>query len=283
MNRQSVLRAFLMMISLVPVPATAWAVVAQHDAASPAYADGWQAGDNGGSGFGPWAFGFSGDLNDILHGAPQFIDTAPLAGDSLGAPSFALTTSDRPFFFDTSETTRPFAAPLAVGQTFSIDVNGSAFNANAPGFSVGNTVQLMGDVGGERFGIFTNNQFNDDHWTAGGVDTGVAGSASFHAALTITGIDTFDFVMTPIGGGAPLYAVTGATLGGTAGTPITSLRFTAYGTGSSADGSKELFFDNLLVVPEPNSCVIALVAASVVSTARRSSRQGRRQNRNLDE
>jgi hypothetical protein len=50
---------------------------ASDSASDPAYADGWQAGDNGGSGFEPWTFAFSGDPSALAHAAPQFIDTAP--------------------------------------------------------------------------------------------------------------------------------------------------------------------------------------------------------------
>ena len=45
-----------------------FAVTAASDnAADPAYNDGWQAGDNGGFGFEPWALAFSGDGTGIFH------------------------------------------------------------------------------------------------------------------------------------------------------------------------------------------------------------------------
>src|SRR3954447_171263 len=77
-------------------------VVAADNASNAAYADGWQAGDNGGTGFGPWTLSFSGSGSGLLY-PPQFIDRTPLAGDSLGAPSFALTTGDQRSAFETSE------------------------------------------------------------------------------------------------------------------------------------------------------------------------------------
>src|SRR5215210_243603 len=90
------------------LPRSAFAiVVASDDAAQPAYAGGWQSADNGGTGFGPWVLAFSGNRNDLLYN-PQFIDRSPLPGDSLGAPTFALTTGARPSQFDTSEVTRAF-------------------------------------------------------------------------------------------------------------------------------------------------------------------------------
>src|SRR5205823_6477271 len=44
------------------------------------------------------------------------------------------------------------------------------------------------------------------------------------------------------------FTQTGAPLAGTSGVAINRLHISDYGTGSSADGSKELFFDNLLLI-----------------------------------
>src|SRR5436853_634250 len=62
--------------------------VASDDASQAPYTNGWQAGDNGGTGFGPWTFAFSGLRTDLLYD-PQFVDRGPLAGDHLDAPTFA--------------------------------------------------------------------------------------------------------------------------------------------------------------------------------------------------
>jgi hypothetical protein len=254
----------------VAVAASAFGQAADN-AGNPPYADGWQDGDNGGTGFAPWTSAFSGDSTMILHGGPKFIDNGPLAGNSLGKPAFALTTSDRAFFFDTSEVNRSFTTPLAVGQTFSIDVDGSALDPSAPGFSIGNTVQLMNSANQERFGLFTNNQFNGDNWTStGSANTGVAAAAAFHLAFTLVTADTYNMVMTPVGGGAPLFSQTGGTLAGTAGTAVDHIRISDYGTGSSADGSTELFFNNLRVaVPEPSSVAHTALALPFCGISRR--------------
>src|SRR5215212_7442560 len=119
---------FLIFIAASYSPHAAFAVaVASDDASQSAYANGWQPLDNGGTGFGPWTFAFSGNRSDLLY-EPQFIDRGPLPGDSLGAPTFALTTGARPTQFDTSEVTRAFTSALGIGQTFSIDVDGSALD-----------------------------------------------------------------------------------------------------------------------------------------------------------
>ena len=162
---------------------------------------------------------------------------------------------------------------MTVGQTFHIDVDGSALSPTAPGFSIGNTVQLQNSAGNERFGFFTNNQFLNDHWVAtGNADSGIAAGASFHLAFTLATPNTYNLVVRPVSGGAPLFTQTGVTLGGPAGTPIERIRISAYGTGSSADGSSELFFNNLLiVVPEPASLVMMSLGCIVcVGIARRS-------------
>jgi hypothetical protein len=169
----------------------------------------------------------------------------------LGAPAFALTTSDRAYFFDTSEVNRRFAAPLAPGDVFTIQVDGSALHAPAPPFTVGNTVQLLGSGSdNERFGLFTNNQFLDDHWVAPeDHDTTIPAGSAFKVTFTLKSIDTYDLVLGPANGvGAPFFTQTNAPLTGAAGTAITGLRISAYGTGSSADGSFELFFSGLSVV-----------------------------------
>ena len=226
-----------------------FAVTKASDNASDAvYIDGWQVGDNGGIGFGPWSFAFSGDDGIGLLHDPQFIDNAPLAGNSLGAPAFALTTGDRPMFFDTSEARRTLAAPIGVGQTFSADVDGSALDPLALGFTTGNTFDLYGSNGTERFSLFTNNQYHNDHWTAtGDADTGVPAEGSFHLEFTLVTANSYDLLLVPLGGGDPLFTQTGAPLVGATNIGIDTIRVTAYGTGSSTDGSKEFFFDNLMI------------------------------------
>jgi hypothetical protein len=238
--------------AMLPVPVLAQG--ATDNAGNPAYATEWTAGSNGGTGFGPWSFAFSGDLSLLVHPtpanpSPQFIDFAPpLTGNSLSSPAFALTTSDRPFFGDTSEVNRMFNVPLAVGDTFQVDVNGSALSATAPPFTIGNTLQLIGANGMERWGMFTNNGYLGNNWVAtGDANTGIPAGNAFRVAFTLTGPDSYDLVITPVGGGAPLYSQTFGALTGTSGVGITSIRISAYGTGSTADGNAELFFNNLLV------------------------------------
>jgi hypothetical protein len=230
------------------LPCTYGAVLAFDDASQPAYSNGWQAGDNGGTGFGPWTLTYSGNTNGLLY-PPQFIDTAPpLPGNSLGAPAFALTTGDRNNQFETSEVRRTFVTPIAGGQTFSADVNGSALDPGAPAFTIGNTFDLLGTNGSERFSLFTNNEYHGGRWTAtGDADTGIAPGSPFHIDFTLLTANTYNLVLSPVGGGTPFFTQSEAPLAGTAGVAINRIRISDYGTGSSSDGSRELFFDNFAI------------------------------------
>src|SRR4051794_32651620 len=221
--------------------------VASDDASQAAYTNGWQVGDNGGTGFGAWTFGFSGLRSDLLY-EPQFIDRGPLPGDHLGGPTFALTTGARASQTDTSEVIRALTSPLAVGQTFSFDIDGSLLATSGTPFSMGNTFQLFGTDGQERFALFTSNQYHANNWTAtGDANTSIPAANAFHVAFTLATANTYNLVLTPFGGGSALFSQTAAPLDGTAGSSILSFRLSNYGTGSSADGSRELYFDNLLI------------------------------------
>jgi hypothetical protein len=253
------------------------AQAAWDNAAQAAYADGWQTGDNGGSGFLPWSLSYSG-IAPANH-SDHFIDNGPLAANSLGAPAFGMTNSGRAFFSDTSTSNRPFADALTVGQTFSVDVDGAGFSNGDPNpFSKGNVITLRNGAAAERFGIFTNNGLNSDTWTVtnpagvgSGVSTGIAAASAFHVAFTLTGPETYDLVLSPVGGGAPLFQQLGATLRtATTGTAISLVRFSEYGTGNSVNGVSELFFNNLSIVPEPASVALVLIGAfGVLATGRR--------------
>ena len=191
---------------ILPVPISRGALVAFDNASQPAYSNGWQSGDNGGTGFGGWTLAYSGNTNGLLY-PPQFIDTAPpLSGNSLGSPAFGLTTGDRRNQFETSEARRTFVSPLAVGQTFSADINGSALNSDAPAFTIGNEIELLGTNGSERFSLFTNNEYHDGRWTAtGDEDTGIAPGNAFHIDFTLLSADSYKLVLSPVGGGGALF------------------------------------------------------------------------------
>jgi hypothetical protein len=96
--------------------------------------------------------------------------------------------------------------------------------------------------------LFTNNDYHSNRWTAtGDFDTGIAAGSSFHIEFTLSSANTYNLVLSPVAGGAALFTKAGASLVGTVGASITTIRISDYGTGSSADGSKEYFFDDLMI------------------------------------
>jgi hypothetical protein len=250
-------RALCVLAAICAVPVMAsvsHAGPASDTAANAAYADGWQSGDNGGTGFMPWELLYSGVTNTLQQPGPHFIDTAPaLPANTLGAPAFGLTTSARPLFDDTSEAHRRLSVPLAVGETFLLDVDGSALNGNVAQFTAGNVIQLLSGNDMERFGIFTNNGFEGNNWvTFADRSTGLPAASAFQFEFTLRTPDRFDFVMRPLGGGDPLFSQINAPLGGSSGSAIDRLAIATYGNGSSADGTLELFFNNLQITRLPS-------------------------------
>lgn len=257
-------------------PATVVASAAHDDASSLAYADGWDDGDNGGVGFGPWNLSFDGDassLNPIYNSDPHFIDgvgVGPLGANLLGSPSFGLTTDSSTGA--SVEASRSFLEPWKVGQQFSLEIDGSALEGGA---RIGNLFELVGADGIARYSLRTSLGSADDHWVVNGLDTEIPAADAFRLSLTLTGTDTYSGTLTPFAGGFGLFSFN-APFGGTVGEPITGFRMRAFGTGSSADGARELFFDNLgltrVNVPEPMSATLAALTCGVGFAARRRQR-----------
>ena len=105
--------------------------VALDTASNVEYQDGWDNGENGGFGFGPWQLVFDGvtaELDPVYSTNSHFIDGAnvgPLIGNGLDQDhAFGMTTSRGK---DTVAASRDFSRPLTADQTFSVELDGSAF------------------------------------------------------------------------------------------------------------------------------------------------------------
>lgn len=254
-------------------PATVVASAAHDDASSPAYADGWDDGDNGGVGFGPWNLSFDGDansLNPAYNSDPHFIDgvgVGPLGTNLLGSPAFGLTTDNSTGA--SVEASRSFLEPWKVGQRFSLEIDGSALEGAA---RIGNLFELVGADGIARYSLRTSLGSADDHWIVNGRDSEIPAGDAFRLSLTLTSPDTFTGSILPFAGGFGLFSLN-APFGGTAGEPIIGFRMRASGTGSSADGAREFFFNNLALtranVPEPMSATLAALTCGVGFAVRR--------------
>ncbi len=246
---------------------------AHDDASQSPYADGWDDGDNGGTGFGPWSLSFDGDAS-ALHASyssdPHFIDgvgIGPLGANLLGAPAFGLTSDSSTA--NVAEATRSFSEPMKINQTFKVEIDGSALEGDP---RIGNAFELMGADGVPRYTLRTSLGSADDHWTVNGLDTDIPAGDAFSLSFTLTAVDTYSASIFPHVGGFGLFTLN-ASLGGTAGEDITGIRARTFGTGSSADGARELFFDNLELtrvnVPEPTTLVLAAAILGIGLNMRR--------------
>jgi hypothetical protein len=236
--------------------------LASDSAADAAYNDGWQTGDNGGTGFGAWSLtsiGPSGFFTQTSTGNGFGADPGN-DGDinSAGRAWGTYASLDGPNS-GVALATRAFTGALDEGQTFVIDMdNGFIQNSSNPAGTVG--FSLQNSAGREKFWF----QFTGGDSTykiidgTGAVDTGIAFTdQGLHIEFTMGSVDissTYSVRVTAVGSDGPsgLPFVHSGTLFDSALDPVEFVdrvqlfNYTA-GNGSSADA----FFNNMAVVPEP--------------------------------
>lgn len=241
------------------------------DASNAPYLDGWQSGDNGGSGFSPWSLSFSGDpdeLQSIYNGNAHFIDgvdVGPLPNNGLGGPAFALTNSNGANDF--AQAHRMLSAPMEAGNTLFVEIDGSALEGE---IGIGNLFDLVGADGISRFNITTSNGSMGNHWMTGNSNTQIAAGDAFTLQFTLLENDRYHLTMTDTNGVG--FGQFNAMLDGTAGTGIDQIRIASFGTGSSSDGSREMFVNDLRItrsVPEPTAITVLVLLGSACGWRRR--------------
>jgi Dockerin type I domain len=235
---------------------SAWGVViAQDSASNPAYADGWQAGDNGGYGFQPWGFDDYFDPLFSPHPTAQFIASNSYVDIPAGGPAFAETNANQPYWGYTSAAIRPFSNPLPVGGSVSIDLDNPQFHALGLYEYAGAIFQLFDDQGNEQLGLLAQAGFNSSKWAVidadhpvDGLDTGLSWTTTktggFHYEMTLTDSQSYQLKLTPYAGGAGL-TFTGGLL--TPGNPVSEMKIVLYFNGSSTDGSREFYANHLQI------------------------------------
>jgi hypothetical protein len=228
--------------------------------------------DNGGTGFGVWDFsgGFHfptaspyGRLNHFIDG----VDFPASTFNNLGSRAFGLTNHRTGIPGGRALAARPFATPLLVGETvsFNFDNSPEIFGPAVHTNSAGVILALIDAAGMEKLSVRYQSDFNNNEWAVfddTGIDTNIpfdATSDGSSFSFTLTGADAgtlgFDGQSFPIN---PKLA-----------TPIASLRIEMFYHGTSADGSQELFFDDLAIIPEPASASVLLMAGALVIFRRR--------------
>src|SRR5262245_31090815 len=233
--------------------------------------------DNGGYGFGVWNFsgGYGqaanppyGPLNHFIDG----VDFPTSAYNNLGTPAFGLGGYNGFYLNDPNQGTnyaqpqamRPFAQPLAIGTTFSVDIDTPA---SYEGVSAGTypfviirflnsagTETLVLDAGDGGGGPF-NWQYDDAF--PGKVSLGIpptATSDGSNLSLARTGVSTGRLTLDGVSADVTF----------TAGTPAAvrflTYEFTAEGTMGNPTGEHAFFFNNLQITPEPSSLTMLLLA-----------------------
>ncbi|MCA9263959.1 MAG: hypothetical protein KDA60_08940 [Planctomycetales bacterium] len=229
------------------------AMIAWDDATSQSYADGWQAGDDGGFGFEPWEFSHFFQAEFSAYDESQFIATNAHVDIPAAGPAFGLTNANRPFWGYTAWTTRPLSSPLLSGQTFSIDVDNPLLVPLAEFDYPGIFIQMRDDENREMLTLLAESGYNDDGWTlfdagAGGrllgLSTAETADGGMHLELQIVSPGMFELIATPLAGGNEVVLSGGFKHPDSR---VHSVSIVMYSNGSAADGSREFYFNHLQV------------------------------------
>jgi hypothetical protein len=277
------------------------ATLAFDTATDAAYDDGWQAGDNGGFGFGPWNFDGTftnnpaggADLPDQGNQQTTDIFSAPNDlgrawtmfnhnGSAVGTPNppqggtdisragraipGALQPGDTIHVVIDNPTERRFFR----GYTLRFNTGGANIcyggdNCSTPAFDPGSVTTRMA-VG--TFEYFTYGKWfsTDGSPTLFDTDT----HHGLRVDFTLTGANTFNLKMTPLDNPAISYSDTG-TLNGTG--PINWVQLEFYNTDSdyhpsavTPAGETDFYASNMWItpVPEPGTCALLLLGTGVM-------------------
>jgi hypothetical protein len=262
-------------------PAAQTVQIASDTPNDPAYADGWQEGDNGGFGFTGWSF--SGTYTDPTQHAMDntspynhlglawtlYLPNGSLPQQSVDSPNPPPAPGGNGP--DLSRAGRGFAeGALQVGQTISVVID----NPTERHFYKGYTICLIS--GGQNTGyccpgatnrlrVGTFEYFSYGTWyTEKGLgstplkDTDTA-AAGMRLDVTLTGVDTYSLTMTPLAHPENAYMETGTMSHGT-GQPINWIMFEHYNTDSD-------FFDAAGPHLAPNPQATDFYISSMTITA----------------
>ena len=270
----------------LPAAKSSAAFLAADSSTNAAYDDGWQAGDNGGFGWGPW--NFSGTYSTPVQ---QTMDIFSAPND-LGR-AWTLFNADAPpgpgTGTDIAQAGRAIPGGLSVGDTVTVVIDNPTERRFFRGYTVrfntggGNTQYAQPPQ--SRMAVGTFEYFTNGKWYA----TGTGGNPTLFDTdtnhgmridLTLTGVNSFHLEMTPLNNPAIKYTKNG-TLDGPAGSAIDWVEFELYNTdsdyypGPSINGGETDFYISYMQitpVPEPSLALGAgtLLAAGGLRRRRRS-------------
>jgi len=287
--------------------AACYAANAFDNASDPVYADGWQAGDNGGFGFTPWNFdagyifggtnytyaraGFK-KIDDGLQGGTQFSNPFNNIGR---AWTIGTNVPSTPPNKDIDDDGAPHVgrgfAPLQVGERLRVvfdnptkrqffkgyfirlnggtgGVNGNICNAGQPcSFPLGTPKPKMS---WDRFEYFSNGQWqvNDAASTASGVfDTDTAAAGALFQ-VTRTGADSYDLLVNSFGPGADFSA---SRTFSNAGAPVDWMEFVFFNpgsdTGTPPTTATDLYIRSMEISSVPEPATATLLLLATIGAA----------------
>lgn len=295
------------MVTLSPAVCYASVITAFDIASDPVYADGWQAGDNGGFGFTPWNFDstfFDGSVYIPLPPGIHSIDDGLQSGGVDSSPFNAIGTAWR---LAVEGDGAPQAGrgfdPLEIGQTLEITID----NPGESQFFKGYLVRLSGGTGGvdgnicsagepctaggtpsQKMLFLTFEYFTFGEWSvsdSGSAFTGVFDTHTSEAGaifqVTRTGAESYDVLMDSLGSG-PSYA---ASRTFSVGAPVDWIEFFMFGVATNPDQATDFYISSMRImsddgapddgtpVPEPGSMALFCVAGAVGAYRRWRSRR----------
>jgi len=265
--QRDMFRSTITFFSILLLTSAALAQVPNDNASNSAYSDGWQTGDNGGTGFGAWTL--TGPTNTSQGGF--FIGNSKNNGDDDGNGDGDInTTGDKAWGLyansgQTASAVRSFSSALSVGQSFSLRMdNGWIDSGGTVGFGLQNASNT------NRFEFYfvggaSKYQRND----SGGVQNTTLDftDGGLTIVFTLTGTNTYTATVTAYydSGTSPQTDTFSGTLLNSG--AIEKLRVFNYNAGSG--GAHDAFF-NSIAVPEP--AALSLLALSGMLLRRRGRR-----------
>lgn len=270
----TLLCAGALLIGVCPARA---ANLAFDSAADTVYNDGWQSGDNGGYGFGPWG------LIKIGSSSGHFMAGSTGNGDGVddgntngAANDFDIDTAGRAWGMyasidsqgDGAGAVRPLTGgPLGIGQSISLDmdngyISNAGFNYVGVTFAASNDSVLFRFEGGDsNYEVYSNSLATLTPTTLSFADEGLS------LTLTRTGFSTVSLTATLRNGATQTLPLT---LNGPNGADIQTVLMTNDSAGQGP--AHDAFFNSMTVTPEPASAALLGIAGVFTFNRRTRSR-----------
>lgn len=279
-------RALVAMMGMALFAGSASAsLLAKDDASDPAYNDGWQTGDNGGTGWGGgWTFRNGGNALIPQPDPPTAAFQGTFIGDARGNNSPAGAGGDSNSDGDINVlgeawgmyansanelyAIRPFSGALSVGQTVAFDFdNGNVDSTRVLGVRL---LANTADISTRQVELrFVGGDANYTVFSGGTPPT--LGSTGFtregiHAEFTLTGTNTFSLLVKRLQSNTT-QTVTGTLVSPGGNNAINGIAFRnlSAGGGATNDG-----YFNSIAIPEPSS--LGLIAFCLLLSANRAKR-----------